>query len=382
MKLKEKIKFSKKNKDDSNSTIILKENDSKEIRKKLMEGAKSLNENTPCPSAKAIANHFSSIRSIDLDNKVDDFIDWYYNNMVKGNYTNIGEYYKPNELKNFIEKMAVWYELRYPNYEINRLMPGSSQENIHIDEIMFKDIQSLNKLNWNEFYNTNAFINSLPHDERYFLSDAYYNNIIYIDQYFSSAHFHLSSNGIILESEGIEGYSKFKVKDKDLVGVNIKDALSLLEKNGIKLRKINEINNAIKLYEKKVYFKDELLNCVMYRIIERGGNRFGPRRAFLFAKEFGRNIDIPMKYGIDYSDPGLGHFINEYIKAGGSKDLICYVGYFSKTNKLQRLDTVSLQELIKTKCFDFIEETELYQKMVKSLSNKVDKDLKIKKLKL
>ena len=36
------------------------------------------------------------------------------------------------------------------------------------------------------------------------------------------------------------------------------------------------------------------LNCVMYRIIERGGNRIGPRRGFLFAKEFGRNIDIPM----------------------------------------------------------------------------------------
>ena len=31
---------------------------------------------------------------------------------------------------------------------------------------------------------------------------------------------------------------------------------------------------------------------VMYRIIERGGNRMGPRRGFLFAKEFGRNIDI------------------------------------------------------------------------------------------
>ena len=34
-----------------------------------------------------------------------------------------------------------------------------------------------------------------------------------------------------------------------------------------------------------------MLNCVMYRIIERGGNRIGPRRAFLYAKEFERNID-------------------------------------------------------------------------------------------
>ena len=57
-----------------------------------------------------------------------------------------------------------------------------------------------------------------------------------------------------------------------------------------------------------------MLDAVMYRIIERGGNRMGPRRGFLFAKEFGRNIDIPMMYGVDYSDPGLRSFIIEYIK--------------------------------------------------------------------
>lgn len=33
----------------------------------------------------------------------------------------------------------------------------------------------------------------------------------------------------------------------------------------------------------------------MYRIIERGGNRIGPKRAFLFAKEFGRDIRIPVR---------------------------------------------------------------------------------------
>ena len=58
----------------------------------------------------------------------------------------------------------------------------------------------------------------------------------------------------------------------------------------------------------------------MYRIIERGGNRFGPRRAFLFAKEFGRNIDVPMMYGVDTSDPGLRYFMNEYLKAGGNPE--------------------------------------------------------------
>jgi hypothetical protein len=44
-----------------------------------------------------------------LDDKVDEFISWYYENMVKGYYTDIGEYYEPIEMRNTIEKMAVWY---------------------------------------------------------------------------------------------------------------------------------------------------------------------------------------------------------------------------------------------------------------------------------
>ncbi len=55
-----------------------------------------------------------------------------------------------------------------------------------------------------------------------------------------------------------------------------------------------------------------------------------------------------MRYAIDYSDPGLRLFINEYIKAGGSKDLECLVGYFSRTSKDEPLKKVSIQELMLT----------------------------------
>lgn len=56
----------------------------------------------------------------------------------------------------------------------------------------------------------------------------------------------------------------------------------------------NELEATINNVENRSYQKEEMLNCVMYRIIERGGNRIGPRRAFLFAKEFGRNIDLSL----------------------------------------------------------------------------------------
>lgn len=51
----------------------------------------------------------------------------------------------------------------------------------------------------------------------------------------------------------------------------------------------------------------------------------------MFAKEFNLNIDIPMMYGVDESDPYLGNFILEYLKAGGSTNLVCLINYFSKT---------------------------------------------------
>lgn len=332
----------------------------------------------------------------DLEEKVDAFIDWYYKNIVKGNYTDIGEFQKPNDMRNFIEKMAVWYELRYPDYEINRLMPGSIQEEIVINDVMFRqnlyinevlDIDSEAKeLDWAKFYNAKAFINSLSCNERYLLARPRFYSLVYIERG-RSAHLHLTSNGYVQKSEGLGEYTNFKVNDKDLEGMNIKDIVKLLKEKNIAIPNNNELEEAIRNFEKWTYQKEEMLNCVMYRIMERGGNRMGPRRAFLFAKEFGRNIDIPMMYAIDRSDPGLRLFMNEYIKTGGHKDLECYVGYFSRASKKEKMDTISIQELILTQnndaeTFYTPEETALHQRMVNTISNLIDyKDVRKEEIK-
>lgn len=261
-----------------------------------------------------------------LDDKVDEFIDWYTENMVKD--------HTPIEMRNFIEKMAVWYELRYPDYEINRIMPDSQQEQIDINEVMFannhytNDIldedSDIKDLDWGEFYNTKAFINSLPWSERYVFSRPKYQDIVYWNRGHGSAHLHLTRNGFVEFSEYMDAVIP-GISNEDLEGKNIKEIVNMLKEKGIKFPENNEFEKAIKDYDNWIYQKEEMLNCVMYRIIERGGNRIGPRRAFVFAKEFGRNIDIPMAYGVDRSDPGLRLFMNEYIKAGGSKNLVCYI---------------------------------------------------------
>lgn len=113
---------------------------------------------------------------------------------------------------------------------------------------------------------------------------------------------------------------------------------------------------------------------------------------FIFlAKEFRRNIDIPMMYAVDRSDPGLRLFMNEYIKSGGSKDLECYVGYFSRASKKEKLDTISVQDLILTQnnnaaTFYTPEEDELHQRLVNAIASQVDNELvkqeEVKRLRL
>ena len=71
--------------------------------------------------------HYVKRTDINLDRKVDNFIDWYLENMVRVDYIDIRNDFEYS-MRKFIGKIYIWYELRYPDYEINRLMPGSTQE--------------------------------------------------------------------------------------------------------------------------------------------------------------------------------------------------------------------------------------------------------------
>ena len=377
-------------------TIDQKSCDVVEKESKILERVSEFGKEYLLPSTETIGNHFDKIKNINLDAEVDNFIDWYFKNMIKGRYTDIGELHQLNGMRNLIEKMAVWYELRYPDYEINRLMPCSGQESIEVNDVMFNSNKYINdlfdetsdvrELDWSEFYNARAFIKSLPWDERSLFENSRYSDLVYIDSYYRGAHLHLTSKGFVELAEEVGSYTNFKIKDDELRGMHIKDAVNLLKEKGVLLPSGNELEETIKDVEKWDYQREEMLNCVMYRIIERGGNRIGPRRAFLFAKEFERNIDIPMMYGVDYSDPGLRSFVIEYIKAGGSKDLLCYIGYFSRASQSEKMDTVSVAEILRTCHNDCVtkytpEETALHQRMVNVLACQCDKG-EVKQLRL
>lgn len=378
--------------------VVNKEYTEEEIRE-LME-ALGYNSRNTSPAAEAMSEHFMNIANINLNNKVKNFIDWYYKNLVKGKYTDIGEFHLPKDLENFIEKVAVWYELRYPDYEINRKMPGSGQELKHVSEEMFSNnpyieeienelsilsnsnnkTDSFDYLEWDKFYNTKAFINSLPISERQYLSKPRYASLVYLDDN-TYPHFHISAKGIVTEIEGLASLTTV-VTNKELVGKHVKEVLEILKNKIPTLPQINGLTKAIKGYEIRKEFKERLLDSIMYRIIERGGNRFGPRRGFIFAKEFGRNIDIPMSYGIDTSDPGLDKFIEEYLNAGGRTNLICYPNYFSRKSDFIRVKVKELNEYIKEEEMSIEEEKALYQRMANVIASRINpEELKIEEIK-
>ena len=277
--------------------------------------------------------------------------------------------------------MAVWYELRYPEYEINRLMPGSTQEMKKINSIMFYENNEINKvlnptnnlidINWFEFYNFDRFIKSLPADEASFLWEPDLGGLIYLGINGIQTHYHVNKHGIIEEAEQLGLATKYQIRNEDVEGRSLYYFLNTLKQLNIKLPKDNELENKIDYYEINKKAKEEILNCVMYRIIERGGNRIGPRRAFMFAKEFNLDINVPMRYGIDHSDPGLYHFISEYIKAGGTKDLVCISNYFSREKKNKLIDTITINDIyhnaLKFYAMGFRENGEELYKLIKSI---------------
>ncbi len=297
---------------------------------------------------------------VSLDDKIDEFIDSYQKVIANETLPLLSA----REVRNLIEKVATWYELRYPDYEVNKVLPFHLFDNTNIDEVTFKDNPNYNgpMNSWKDFYNFDTFTEQQPLIERLYLSEIPYPSIVYLDTektYLNPetgkqikktpcAHLHLTKDGVVEDAEFLYTLTpRTKVLPQELCGKKLEDAVSYLEQKGIEMSPYSEANRAIKQREILDMARDGILDCAMYEIIERGGSKVGPRRGLMFATEFGRNIDIPMQYGIDYQDiTALDNLITSYLSLGGHEDLMCYEGYFYQP-KGSELNKTSLSSTIK-----------------------------------
>lgn len=339
----------------------------------------------------------------ELDDKVDEYIKWYFKNSVKGKYTEVGEYLCPREMRNTIETIAAWYELRYPEDEVNRLVnveviysdinKDMVKNNNYVDYvvnplggfsgrwnrgfiekkinegILKKEPESpIDEFDWTKFFDLNTLMSLM--DERWVLSKQDTSGYVYLDRKCCARQpfLYISVNGIVKDAQYVTQITNYQVNNDELIGLTPGQVANLFAERGVVLPKENDLDSLIDRIKLENQQQEGMLDCVMYRLIERGGNRVGPRRAFLFAKEFGRDINVPMQYGGDTTDPYLRSFINEYLKAGGTQDLVCYRNYFMRASANAKLESLTIRELLKLHNKPTQEELDTIRRIAKILA--------------
>ena len=285
-----------------------------------------------------------SFKKVDLSRYIDNYIKWCFKNTVYSEFKDQKYDFKcyKDEILNLIEKMAVWYELRFPSYELNRLMS--------LDKETLK--------NNGNIYNYDDFYKNLNSTEKEFLTNPSYSDMVYFSES-TGSHVLLDNEGYIIDATDFypivdSGKKRIVITrntygfGKQFEGCHVKEIQTYLREKGIKC---SEVDSTIISYDNAIKIREGFLNSVMLRIIERDREN-GSKRAFLFAKEFERNINIPMMYApseddfVYELDNDFKVFINEYLKSGGRKDLICLVDYVPYLSSFNKLDTISLLEII------------------------------------
>ena len=325
----------------------------------------------------------SNKEEVDLEKKIEDFLNNYREELLEDcteTYTND----RVKEIKNLIDKIAIWYELRYSEEKLSRIFNYECGED-NVDDIMFKynpyvkDLlasdNDIKELEWDEFYNAEVFKNSLPYAEKELLKTPICRNLIFISQFDTEpalrmmAELHVTHDGRVDEAEYIDFATGNKINNKELKGLPLKKVIKLFEKRGFKLKNDSELIESLNNYQRRVNRKNGMLDCVMYKLINRD-EYSGSLRAYLFAKEFGRNKDIVIKYGINTVADGSKELANQYLKDGGKKDLRCYpICSYKEYNK-----PVSLNELYSDPGFynyQTEEERELHQRLVNDLATQL-----------
>ena len=273
-------------------------------------------------AAKVTSNNY------ELSDRVDKLIKWATKTVAPKGHTDSGVFYYPERLRNLIEKVAFWYEMRYTRNEINQMCYYGASEDINMDEILFHKKWSDGQTIWSQGFDKDTFLETLEHEEKHLLYEPTFPSRMMEGL---SSRYQVTFQKIIDSKTGQE-----KIVAEFPTLENLDEELALK----------NKISDVINEYCDDSYLHHELLNCIMYRIIDHERSRVGPRRAMLFAKEFGTDIRIPMQYGVDTSDPGLKEQIEFYLSLGGSEDVDCLINYSWRAKKNEPLEVEPLRKIM------------------------------------
>ena len=271
----------------------------------------------------------------ELEQRLENFLEWYEHVFIS---KSCDEYHRKifvNNVRNFIEKMAVWYELRYPRNLTSDINREIFEQNTYIQS--FENSSQFDGLEWSKFYNFEVFYHTLSDFEKRFLEAPKFPSIVVFSMNGELMKLEVRNDGCINRcSDNLMAFLYDEDKNKDEVGdMYFEDFIEMLDDY---IRQDGELkNNCFNIdyfdmlrlrrlcsrFRAEKYFKEELLNCVMYRIIERGKEIDGVRRGLLFAEEFNRDINIPMMYVKNNNDNAyhLGNFVEDKKQIGNKASL-------------------------------------------------------------
>lgn len=290
-----------------------------------------------------------------LDKKVDIFIDW-WKNSLEGNYPID---YTEEDLRKLIEDVAEWYENIYPDYCLNGSINQIPRDHIN-DLLNNRLLEKERELFLKPKYPKYVRLWTIP-------------NNITTNTCVGEIRFYLNDDGIVKDIDKPFVFNDHFFRPEEFIGKDIDKVAKILRMyHKASYAQLRDFNFTSMRYKDETTFNNLLLNSIMYRIIEKGKGNFGAKRGYLFAKEFRRNLDIPMSYGIDMNDPYMNKFIIDYLNNGGNNRLLCFIDYKNRlVDKENHLDVNYLSEIQKK---INQEEYELYQRFVKVLKSQIDEE--------
>ena len=247
---------------------------------------------------------------VDLDGKVECYLNWYKKNVDKN----------VEGIKNIIDKVSSWYEMRYSNDSIDPKY--NREENCYQND-------------WAEVMDFTNFFSLLTLGEQILLLKPRFPSIVDITSN-GFQHFHVDGDGTITDASEVFIDSRATTGENMFEGHNLREVESIVLNNNLKNFKLDGIKSVIASFNKKDIIYNGLFDAINARIISRGGDYYGPKRGMLFAKEFNRPIELSIQYGVEHQD-----LVEDYLTNGGREDVICHLGYFSK----EGIKSIPLSEL-------------------------------------
>lgn len=238
-----------------------------ELMKYWADNFKTFNEQTIAP---ATVSFYEFLRKdiVILNDRVNRFIKWYKKNIVDASLPTISIYAQEESMRNLIEKFAVWYEIKYPDAVIN-------------EKIANKDDDS--RINRDAYFSKEAFMKSLSKEEKIILENLNYPEIVYWNLNYRGIHVHIDSKGFVTCAEFLEMLVP-GMKDEDFIGKHITEVYEILKSNVLEVPSTCEFSKVIKEHNDWEYQKEEFLNCVMYRILERGVEKWALKERIFLQK--------------------------------------------------------------------------------------------------